>query len=47
MADRVAELVNEALDWPDRLPPGRWSATIEEIANAFDEQQPSTSGWWR
>jgi hypothetical protein len=40
MAGRIAELVTETLEWPHRLPPGEVFASSEEIANAFDEQQP-------
>lgn len=39
MADRLAELVHEALDGVHQLPPGAAVADVEQIQNAFDEQQ--------
>lgn len=39
MVDHLAELVHETLDGAPQLPPGVIVAEIEEIANAFDEQQ--------
>lgn len=39
MADRLAELVHEALEGALQLPPGAAVADIKQIQNAFDEQQ--------
>lgn len=39
MADRLAELVHETLEGAYQLPPGIAVADIEQIQNAFDEQQ--------
>jgi TIR domain-containing protein len=41
MAYRLAELVGETLEGPYQLPAGQIFATSDEIANAFDEQQPN------
>ena len=39
MADRLAELVHEALEGAYQLPPANAIANIEQIRDAFDEQQ--------
>ena len=39
MADRLAELVYETLEGQPQLPPGVAVANVEQIRNAFDEQQ--------
>lgn len=39
MADRLAELVHETLEAAQQLPPGVPVADVEQIRNAFDEQQ--------
>jgi hypothetical protein len=40
MVDHLANLVHETLEGAQQLPPGAVVAEIEEIVNAFDEQQP-------